>query len=145
MAFQFSLATVLRVRESVEKREERALQKIQFEIVRLLRGLEDLNAAIAHAHEEREQALLRSIPAGHLHTFQWEAQTALEKQKALHHQLRNLEQERDQQIQVYRAALRDREMLTDMLDKQRAAYDHEQARTQQKNLDDIFTARRHRS
>jgi flagellar export protein FliJ len=145
MAFQFSLATVLRVRESVEKREERALQKIQFEIVRVLGVLEELSAAIAHAHEAREQALQRSIPAGHLHSFQWEAQAALEKQKALHHQLRNLEQERDQQINVYRAALRDREMLTDMLDKQRDAYDQEQARAQQKNIDDIFTARRHRS
>jgi flagellar biosynthesis chaperone FliJ len=80
-----------------------------------------------------------------LHTFQWEEQAALEKQKTLHHQLSNLEQERDQQIKVYRAALRDREMLTDMLDKQRAAYHQEQARTEQKTLDDIFTARRHRS
>lgn len=144
MAFQFSLATVLRVRESVEKREERALQTIQFEMARVMRELEELSAAMEHAHQAQEQALLQSLPAGHLHSFQWEAQAALEKQKALHHQLRNLEQERDKQIDVYRAALRDREMLTDMLEKQRAAYDQEQLRTQQKTIDDIFTARRHR-
>jgi hypothetical protein len=57
MPFQFRLATVLRVRESLEKNEERALQVLQLEIARLLTRVEELSAAIARAHETRELAM----------------------------------------------------------------------------------------
>ena len=35
MGFRFSLAPVLRLRESLEKREELALQKVELEVARL--------------------------------------------------------------------------------------------------------------
>jgi hypothetical protein len=127
----------------MEKHEERALQKIQIETTRVLRQVEELSAAIANANEAREQAMQRSIPAGHLHSLLWEAQVAVEQKKTLLHHLQNLEQERDQQMKVYQAAHRNREMLTDMFNKQRDVYEQERDRSQQKHLDDIFIARRH--
>ena len=42
MAFRFPLATVLLVREHAEEREERALKKIQLEISRVRREIEQL-------------------------------------------------------------------------------------------------------
>ena len=72
-------------------------------------------------------------------------QAAAEKKKALHHELHTLEQQRNEQIKVYLEAHRDRETMTDMSNKQRDVYEQEQARAQQKSLDDIFIARRHRS
>lgn len=145
MPFQFPLATVLRVRESLEKREERVLQVMQLEIVRVARRVEGLSAAIGHAHATREKMMQQSIPAGHLHSLLWEEQSAVEQKKHLLLELQRLEPERDQQMKIYQNAQRNREMLSDMFNEQRDIYEKESTRTQQKQLDDIFIARRHRS
>jgi flagellar export protein FliJ len=145
MPFQFSLATVLKVRESLEKREERALQKIQLEMAHVLRQIEELTEQIAKTHQAREQAMAQPIPASHLQTLLAQAQAAAERKIALFQALRTLEQQRDRQIKVYQQAHRDRETLTDMSNKQRDIYEQDQARAEQKTLDDIFMARRHRS
>jgi flagellar FliJ protein len=144
MAFRFSLATVLRVRESIEQREERALQRIQLEISRVLRQIEELSAAIARAHDTQEEALQQPIPAGYLHGLLWEAQAAVARRKALLSTLQALEQQRNQQRKVYQAAHRNHETLIGMKRDRRNAYELEQARAQQKSLDDLFMARRHR-
>jgi flagellar FliJ protein len=145
MAYRFPLATVLRVRENLEKREERALQKIQLEVARVLRQLDELSAEIAKAHDAREQVMQRPIAAGQLQALLWAMQATVEKRKTLVHHLHTLEQERDKQMNVYRAVHRDREMLTDMFDRQSDAYEQEQDRSEQKKLDDIFIARHSRS
>jgi flagellar export protein FliJ len=145
MAFRFTLATVLRVRESIEKREERALRKIQLEMARVLRQIDEIDANIAQSQNARNQLLQQPTPAGQLQTMLWEAQGAMEKRKTLLQTLRALEQQRNQQLQVYQAAHRDHETLINLANEQRAAYELADARTQQKYLDDIFMARRHRS
>jgi len=55
-----------------------------------------------------------------------------------------LEQEREKRMKLYQVAHRNREMLTDMLNKKRGIYEREWLRDEQKRLDDIFMARRHR-
>jgi flagellar export protein FliJ len=144
MAFQFPLAAVLRVRESIEKREERALQTIQLEIARGLHQIEALSAGIDGAHRVREQALLKTTSGGHLHSMLWDEQSAEQQLKSALGRLQVLEQEREQQMKVYQVAHQDREMLTDMLNKQKDIYEREWLRDEQKRLDDIFMARRHR-
>ena len=145
MAFLFPLATVLRVRESIEKREERSLQKIQLEMARVARQIEELNEAMAKAQEAREQALKRTMPGGELHSMLWQVQAAAEVKKALLVTLQGLEELRLQQIKVYQAAHRDHETMINMFKAQRDAYEVDQARAQQKYLDDIFMSRRHRT
>ena len=82
MAFRFPLATVaFRVRESIEQREERALQRIQLEMARVLRLIDELSAAIARARDTQEEALRQPIPAGYLHTLLWEAQAAVARRE----------------------------------------------------------------
>ena len=144
MAFQFSLAAVLRLRESVEKREERALQSIQLEVARTLQQVEQLGVAIGGAHQARERALQQTISGGHLHSLLWEEQAAEQQLKLLMGQLQVLEQAREKQMKVYQTAHREREMLTDMRQKQKDVYERERLREEQKRLDDIFMARRHR-
>lgn len=142
MPFRFSLATVLRVRQSLEGNEERALQKIQLAIAHVVHQIEVLTAQIAKLHQAREQALQQPISAHHLHLLLQQAQGAGEKKESLFQDLQVLEQKRDEQIVRYQAAHRDRETLTDLSDKQRDIYDQEQLRAQQRSLDDIFIARR---
>jgi flagellar export protein FliJ len=144
MAFQFSLAVVLRLRESTEKREERALQSIQLDVSRTLQAIEELSVAIGGAQQARETAMQQTISGGHLHSLLWEEQLAEQGLRSLLGRLQVLEQAREKQIKVYQAAHRDREMLSDMMEKQKDIYEREWLREEQKQLDDIFIARRHR-
>jgi flagellar FliJ protein len=144
MAFRFPLAAVLRIRESIEMREEHSLEKIQLEMARIAHQIEDLSAAIAKAYIAREQEMQQPVPASHLQMHIARMQAATEKRKALFGEFQALEQQRIKQLKVYQAAHRDRETLTDILNKQRNSYEHEQELAHQKQLDDVFVARRQR-
>jgi flagellar export protein FliJ len=144
MAFRFSLATVLRVRESVEKREELALQQIQFEIARVRRRIEELNSEIANKQDERNQALLKPVHAHHIQAILSEVNAASHTRQALLDSLQTLEQEQDLRMKAYQTARTNRQMLTDIMTQQLNAYEQEQVRSQQKSLDDIFAARTQR-
>jgi flagellar export protein FliJ len=145
MPFRFPLAAVLLVRENAEQREERALKKIQLEMAHASHQLERLNAEIAKLQAVREQAMQQPVAAIQLQAYEQQAQEAKEMKKVLVHQIQVLRQELQQQMKVYQAAHRDREALTDMRQKQREEYEHEQSRERQKQLDDLFMARRHRN
>jgi flagellar FliJ protein len=144
MAFRFPLATVLRVRESIEKREENALQRIQLEMARVARQIEELNAAVAQAHARQNRALREPMRAGELHATLAQIEAAAREKNALLLALQGLEQQRLKQMKVYQAAHRDHETMINMRNEKRDAYELENARSQQKYLDDIFMARRHR-
>jgi flagellar export protein FliJ len=145
MAFRFSLAAVLLVRENAKKREEQALHTIQLEISRVARQIEELDSDLASTHNARERAMQQPIPAAQLHSFLHRAQTIAETKKTLLHRLHALEVDRERQMKIYQAAHRDLETIVEMFDEQRKAHDQEQDRTEQKTLDDIFAARRPRN
>jgi len=145
MAYKFPLAAVLRLRESIETREERTLLSMQMEIGKVSRTIEELTAAIAGAREAQEGAMRQPAPAGHLHSVLWECQAAAHRKSVLQKQLDALHKKRDEQMQVYRDAHRDREMLSDLHSRNKEAYAVEETRAQQKQLDDLFGARHRRS
>jgi flagellar FliJ protein len=145
MAFRFPLATVLRFRDNIEKREELALQKILQEIARTRLQIEQLSATIIQAQAARNKSLERPISAYQLQALVREIDAIIGRRKALIESLVPLQQKREAQMTVYQAAHRDRQMLSDMATRQRDAYEQQQARAQQKFLDDIFAARAQRS
>lgn len=145
MAFRFTLATVLRFRESVEKREELALQRTLLEIAHVRREIEQITTAIVMAHNTRNQAMQNPVPASHLIGMLNDVEAAKERKKNLLQALAALEQQHRLQAAKYQAAHRDRQMLSDMKAKKRDAYEQERARATQKFLDDIFAARSMRS
>jgi len=61
MAFQFSLAAVLRVRGILEEREERMLQKILFEISQSFEALAQIDAEISGTNASRRAEILRPV------------------------------------------------------------------------------------
>jgi len=144
MPFRFSLAAVLRVRESIEEREERALRKIQLKISRTARQIEELDVEISGLHSEREQEMKLPIQAARLRLFLGRLEVSIEKRKALCTQLETLKQDRDQQMAVYRSAHRNRETLTEMSSKLKDVYELEQDRVDQNTVDEIFIMRRPR-
>ena len=144
MAFRFPLATVLRYRESVEKREELALQKVQLEIAVALRLVEELSEQIARASEACESKLRRTINANEMQVMLCEVNTAAAAKQSLMRKIQILEQTRAEQLRRYHAAYNGRQMLSDMHSKQQIEYEQEQSRSQQKSLDDIFGTRSQR-
>jgi flagellar FliJ protein len=145
MGFRFPLATVLRVRDSIQKREERVLQRIQLDMARVSRNIEELNDAVAQSHRAREAELQQPVPAGQLQAMLQATQASIDARESLVEKLQLLRQQRDAQMKVYQAAHQNHEALIDMRDRQLLEYEQQQARAQQKFLDDIFMARRHRT
>jgi flagellar FliJ protein len=145
MAFAFSLATVLRFREILEDREERLLQKILFEMAQVRENLERTEAAIAGTDKSRREEILKPLIGHHFQASYEEAKALKQTREELIATIGKLEQLRDRQVSVYEAARRNREMLTDMREEKRGAYEADIERREQKILDDNFIARRGRS
>lgn len=144
MAFRFSLATVLRVRVIAEEREERMLQKILFEIAQLNEAVARTDAAMAELNSSRRTDLFKAVVGRHLHASYGGVEELRQRRIDLEAQLEKFEQLREIQVKAYEAARRDREMLTDMREERRGAYDVDVARNEQKTLDDNYIARRGR-
>ena len=144
MAFQFSLATVLRVRGIIEEREEGILQKILFDISKIFDDLERTDAQLAESDASRHADVFKPCIGLQVHASYGELKELKQRRKDLEGQIKKLEQARDGQLIVYEAARRDREMLTDMREKKRSAYDADVNKREQKALDDNYIARRGR-
>ncbi len=144
MAFKFPLATVLRVRGIIEEREEGILQKILFDISQTFDGLERIEVQIAESDAARLADILKPSFGRDLHASYGEVKDLKQRRKELEAQIQKLEQARDVQLLIYEAARRNREMLTDMRQKKRTAYDSNLSRAEQKTLDDNYNARRSR-
>jgi flagellar FliJ protein len=144
MAFKFPLATVLRVRGIIEEREEGILQKILFDISQTFDSLERIEAQIAESDATRLADILKPSFGRDLHASYGEVKDLKQCRKELEAQIQKLEQARDVQLLIYEAARRDREMLTDMRQKKRTAYESDMSRSEQKTLDDNYNARRSR-
>jgi flagellar FliJ protein len=145
MGFQFSLATVLRVRGILEEQEERMLQKILSEIARTNEALERTDAAIAKSDASRCADIFKPLLGHNLHAKYGEVKDLKEDRKNIEEQIIKLEQLRDKQIRIYEKARGNREMLSDMREEKRNEYESDIARLEQKTLDDIFNSRRGRS
>jgi flagellar export protein FliJ len=144
MAFQFPLASVLRVRGILEEREERLLQKILFEISQTVENLARTDAEIAGSDVSRREDVFKPFVGHHLHAAYGEVKELKRSRKELEEQISKLEQLRDRQLIAYEGARRNREMITDMHSEQRSVYDSDTARREQKMVDDNHLARRGR-
>jgi len=145
MGFQFSLATVLRVRGILEEQEERMLQKILFEIAQTREALARTEAEISESDASRRADIFKPFIGRNLHASYGEVKELQQNKKNLEEQIAKLEQLRDRQIVVYENARRNREMLTNMHEEKRSAYESDLARLEQKTIDDNYIARRGRN
>lgn len=145
MPFRFPLAKVLLVKESVKNREERALQKILLDMSRVAHQIEKLSEEIAASNTTVERALRQPIPAIEVQMLFASTHSNIEEKESLVRELQALEESRELQAEIYHAARRNCEVLIDLLDKLKDEYEQEQARAEQKQMDDIVIARHLRS
>ncbi len=145
VAYRFSLAPVLRVRELAAEQEEQTLARIAAEIERLRSAIDRAEADLLQAAAARQQAFgASSLPAMHLHASYAMAQELRAHGGLLRKQLAAFEELRTQQIARYEEAYRRREVLRSLRDSDREAWMLAQNRHDGKAADDAFLARRHR-
>lgn len=142
MGFVFSLATVLAVRYQREQAEERALADLNFQIQQTQTAVERIDADLAKTSEKRVRDVQQLLDGAHFHASYARLQLLQRGRGELLEHLQVLGQRRAQQQQAYFAALRAREMLSDLEGKQRVAYMVAATRREQKRSDDLFLARR---
>jgi flagellar FliJ protein len=144
MGFKFSLDTVLRVRVILEEQEERMLQRILYEVTKTQEEIVRINAELAGTTELRRADVNKPNIGHNIHASYGYVQQLKQSRKELEEKLEKLRQLRDKQVAIYETARRNREMITDLREEKRAAYESEQAHNEQKTLDDNFNARRGR-
>jgi hypothetical protein len=144
MSFRFSLAAVLRIRLSLEEREEGILVRIIQEIALNAQRLEALDAQAADIVRGRQEKLATAARGTAVHQSYGEIEELKLARKEIEDRQRKLAQLRNEQMEIYAAAHRNRRMLTELYEERRAIYDANLARLEQLAIDDNFGARRNR-
>jgi flagellar export protein FliJ len=142
MGFQFSLATLLRLREIAEDREERHLAQILSQIARTRLSLRECQTQNMNLIRAREGQIRRQLSGAQLQITYNQLRSLELMQKEIQDQLDKLEVVRDQQMKTYEAAHRDREALSQIREKQLQHFRYEQSRREQSTMDDTFASRR---
>jgi flagellar export protein FliJ len=144
MAFKFSLATVLRLREIADEREERLLMQIRQQMAQSHQELVDLDARCEAVVAHRESQLAAQIPATELQDSYMQLSVLEERRKTVREHLTKLEALRVQQMKVYETAHRNREVIEQIREEKLDLFQREQVRRDQHLMDDNFSARKGR-
>lgn len=144
MGFEFTLATVLRYRQSVEKQEELLLSRVLAELSQVRSSIESLTFAIESARNSLADAMRQTIPAVEVAAMTRGIDELLAGRQKLLESEANLAKQCEAQYEKYLAAHSSRKALTEMQVQQLEQYELEHARLEQKRLDEIYAARAQR-
>lgn len=144
MAFKFSLATVLKYRAEIEKREERTLEVRREAVSHLESKLAAAREGRSRILLDRDASLNRGVLGDDLRHL-GEQQRQLERlELQLRSELKTALVELDKQMKAFLAARQQREILSELKLSQNAKYEEQRERREQATIDEIFNARMHR-
>jgi flagellar biosynthesis chaperone FliJ len=144
MPFQFSLATVLRLRENLEHTELLTLEKRYSELALAQGRLWEAEQNIIRAAESRQLELSRGTTAIQL-------QLAIEEESQMRRQrdarLQKLQEAQEvlrEQLAIYWKARQKRDILQELRKQKFDVYQRTQAKLEQRERDELFLLRRKR-
>ena len=141
MAFQFSLETLLRVRRSIERQKELKLLHAAQQVVSVKQEIETVNHAITATWKSDQGDSGMTVCAAQLH-FDISRRVVLwEHRKGLEKILSEREALRIQCQREFHAAHREREAVEVLREEQCELYRREEARREQRQVDDLFLIR----
>lgn len=140
MAFRFSLETVLRVRQIAEDREERLLTQILQQMVQCRQSLAELAVRRTNLVVQRERTLQAKTSAAELLFLNAQMSVVQQLQTSGNQHLVDLEKLREKQLKAYEAAHCAQKLLATMREEQLDRFAVEQARAEQRQMDDRFSA-----
>ncbi len=142
MAFRFSLEVPLRVRQSVQQQKELLLQLANQRVISLQQQVADLD-------EQRERILTRQrtylesgLSAAELHFDDLCGSALLKRGDELEKQLADAELLRRTRSEEFQQARRKREAMETLRRQKFEVYRQEEARQDQRRVDDLFLLRR---
>ena len=138
MPFRFSLQTVLRCRESFERRERQRLQVITREVVRAKQQLDKVKLDRLNALNRLRKKLQEGMRAAEMQFELSCDRVYVRRIAACDEQASKLEDLRRRQLEIFRHAQQQREILENLRNRQLAAYRMVQSRRTQQQLDDRF-------
>ena len=141
MAFRFALAPLLRLRQSVEHQRALTLQRAAFEVARAQERLADLDRFLAESAQVDTASLVAGRTAAELQfADRFREQLEILRRQMLE-EIQILETERSKAAGAFQQAMREREALESLRERQRRSYDAERLQRQQQTLDAAFLMR----
>jgi len=142
MPFRFSLSSLLRLRESLEKNELQRLQTVVAQLAQVRAEMDSLDAQIEVSRRQVLEQASVGISGAELHIAALGESARLERRAELFAKCNELERARHEQQARYNEARQRREILSNLRERQLSAYLHEQARREQQQVDELFLIRR---
>lgn len=142
MAFHFALAAVLRVRESMERREQMALDQCYRQLYSIQKQLAEADARLSRLRSGYESSLAGGTRAGELQCLAGERARIEGRRVEILKQLAEGQQRLRQQLERYRTARRQREVVTELRRSARREWIRNEAVREQRFADDLFLLRR---
>jgi flagellar export protein FliJ len=140
--FHFSLQAVLHFRQSQEHQQELRLRAANQQVGRVRHAIEQLDQYLIAISDQQSQQLPAGATAAELQ-FHHVCETALRQRRLeLALELSRLQHLRDQQQKIFEHARRERETLESLRNNQRQEYERRSRRREQRQLDDLYLARR---
>ena len=141
MPFRFPLAAVLRLREELEKREERTLEQRRETLSILRQQLAEASQCRAGYADQRYELLLRGAFGDDLHYAITQEKSLLRLEEQLRQAIVEADRLYQEQLQVYLHARQKRKLLDELRQTRHHAYQEEMNRQQQRRIDEIVIAR----
>jgi flagellar protein FliJ len=138
MSFRFSLQAVLRCRESFEHRERQRLQMITREVVKAQQQRDEAKLDRTNALDQLQKKLQQGMTAMEMRFELAFDRARVRRIAALNDQFTKLGNLRRRQLDVFRKAQQQRQVLENLRDRQLAAYQMIQTRREQQQMDDRF-------
>jgi flagellar export protein FliJ len=142
MAFRFPLEVLLRVRQGLERQHELRLQKANQRVAGLRQEIEDVHTGMENIAVRRCPQLESGVSAAELQFDELCHSVLIERQHVLEGQLAEAEAFRHTCSQDFQLARRQREVMDTLRRHQLRDYRQQEARQDQRRLDDLFLLRR---
>jgi flagellar export protein FliJ len=142
MAFRFPFEVLLRVRQGLERKQELRLQEASHRLAMLLQQIEDVHCETESIAARRGPQLESGISAAELQFDVLCRSVLTERQHILEKQLVEAEAFRRSCSEDFRQARRQSEAMDTLRLHQLHSYRQQEARQEQRRLDDLFLLRR---
>jgi flagellar FliJ protein len=144
MPFRFTLAAVLRIRESLERKEQLALEQCYRHLYSVQKRLSEQDDHIANIRKQYQDHLMQGTKAVELHCLLEQRFQAERQRDVIFQQFNEAQDTLRRQIEIYRSARRQRETVGQVRADRFAQYQKHEALSEQKERDDLFLLRRQR-
>jgi|SRR5579863_7508629 len=142
MAFQFPLEVVLRLRQGLERQRELLLQEANLRVAILRRQIADINSEIRNVLVRQQPRLDSGLSAAELQFDVLCRSVLVERRGELEKQLAAAEVLRNSRTEDFQQARRQREIMDTLRRHQLETYLQQEARQDQRIIDDLFLLRR---